>query len=85
MSVAEQQGDLEARDQLLALAKERMEWWFSGQGSKSYFQYDKGLGTVSGFPDEFFTVAQINDHHFHYGYWIRAAAEIALRDPAWAA
>ena len=85
MSVAEQQGDLEARDQLLALAKERMEWWFSGQGNKSYFQYDKGLGTVSGFPDEFFTVAQINDHHFHYGYWIRAAAEIALRDPAWAA
>ena len=85
MSVAEQQGDLEARDQLLALAKERMEWWFSGQGSKSYFQYDKGLGTVSGFPDEFFAVAQINDHHFHYGYWIRAAAEIALRDPAWAA
>ena len=85
MSVAEQQGDLEARDQLLALVKERMEWWFSGQGDKSYFQYDKGLGTVSGFPDEFFTVAQINDHHFHYGYWIRAAAEIALRDPAWAA
>ena len=85
MSVAEQQGDLEARDQLLALVKERMEWWFSGQGAKSYFQYDKGLGTVSGFPDEFFTVAQINDHHFHYGYWIRAAAEIALRDPAWAA
>jgi endoglucanase Acf2 len=27
----------------------------------------------------------MNDHHFHYGYWIRAAAEIALRDPAWAA
>ncbi len=25
----------------------------------------------------------MNDHHFHYGYWIRAAAEIGLRDPAW--
>ena len=84
-SVAEQQGDLQARDQLLDLAKERMAWWFSGQGAKSYFHYDKTLGTVSGFPDEFFTVAQINDHHFHYGYWIRAAAEVALRDPAWAA
>ena len=83
-SVAEQQGDLEARDQLLGLAKERMEWWFSGQ-NRSYFHYDKGLGTLSGFPDEFFAVEQINDHHFHYGYWIRAAAEIALRDPAWAA
>lgn len=24
------------------------------------------------------------DHHFHYGYYLRAAAQIALRDPAWA-
>ena len=85
MSVAEQQGDLEARDQLLTLARERMEFWFSGQGSRNYFHYNKTLGTVSAYPDEFFSVAQMNDHHFHYGYWIRAAAEIALRDPAWAA
>ncbi len=47
--------------------------------------YDKALGTVVGYPDEFFSIEQMNDHHFHYGYWIRAAAEIALRDPAWAA
>ena len=83
-AVAEQQGDLEGRDQLLALAKERMEFWFSGP-SKSYFSHDKALGTVVSYPDEFFSVEQMNDHHFHYGYWIRAAAEIALRDPAWAA
>ena len=84
-SVAEQQGDLAGRDQLLGLARERIEFWFSGQGSRSYFHYDKGLGTVVSYPDEFFAVEQMNDHHFHYGYWIRAAAEIALRDPAWAA
>ena len=84
-SLAEQQGDVEARDQLLGVARERMEWWFSGQGKRSYFEYDKGLGTVVAYPDEFFSVEQMNDHHFHYGYWIRAAAEIALRDPAWAA
>ncbi len=85
MSVAEQQGDMEARDQLLTLAKERMEWWFRAQGQRSYFEFDKGLGTVVAYPDEFFSVEQMNDHHFHYGYWIRAAAEVALRDPAWAA
>jgi endoglucanase Acf2 len=84
-AVAEQQGDLAARDQLLALARDRMEWWFSGQGEKSYFHVDRSLGTVVSYPDEFFAVEQMNDHHFHYGYWIRAAAEIALRDPAWAA
>lgn len=83
-SIAEQQGDLDARDQLLTVARERMEWWFSGQGKRSYFHYDKGLGTVVAYPDEFFAVEQMNDHHFQYGYWIRAAAEIALRDPAWA-
>ncbi len=83
-SVAEQQGDLAGRDQLLGLVKERMEWWFSGEG-RSYFHYDKGLGTMVAYPDEFFAIEQMNDHHFWYGYWIRAAAEIAMRDPAWAA
>ena len=84
-SVAEQQGNLEGRDQVLKMVKERMEFWFSGQSNRSYFHYDKSLGTVVSYPDEFFAVEQMNDHHFHYGYFIRAAAEVALRDPAWAA
>lgn len=84
MDVVEQQGDLEARDQLLKLLKGRVEQWFSGDNSKTYFHYDKALGTVAGYPEEYFSVEQMNDHHFHYGYWIRAMAEIALRDPAWA-
>lgn len=83
-AVAEQQGDLESRDQLLRLVKERMEFFFSGP-RKSYFHLNKDLGTVVSYPDEFFAVEQMNDHHFHYGYWIRAAAEVALRDPAWIA
>ena len=84
-SVAEQQGDMEGRDQVLTMVKERMEFWFGGQSGRSYFHFDKSLGTVVSYPDEFFAVEQMNDHHFHYGYFIRAAAEIALRDPAWAA
>ena len=85
MDVAEQQGDIEGRDQLLAMLKTRVEEWFGGDSSKSYFQYNKSLGAVASYPEEFFTVEQINDHHFTYGYWIRVMAEIALRDPAWAA
>jgi hypothetical protein len=84
MDVVEQQGDLEGRDQLLKLLKGRVEQWFSGDNSKTYFHYDKALGTVAGYPEEYFSVEQMNDHHFHYGYWIRAMAEIALRDPTWA-
>lgn len=83
-SVAEQQGDNDMRDQLLTLTRERMEWWFGGAG-RSYFHYNKALGTMVTYPDEFFAAEEMNDHHFHYGYWIRAAAELTMRDPAWGA
>ena len=83
MDVVEQQGDLEGRDRLLAMVKARAEQWLKGEG-KTYFHYDKSEGNVSAYPEEFFTVEQLNDHHFTYGYWIRAAADIALRDPEWA-
>jgi endoglucanase Acf2 len=82
--VVEQQGDLATRDQLHTMMKNRIEQWFSGKDRKTYFQYDKTLGTVAAFPEEYFSIEQMNDHHFHYGYWIRTVAELALRDPTWA-
>lgn len=85
MDVVEQQGDKQARDQLLAMLEKRMEEWFSGSDSKRYFFYDKPLGAVASYPDDFNAISEVNDHHFWFGYWIRAAAEIGLRDPAWIA
>jgi endoglucanase Acf2 len=85
LDVYEQQGDKDARDQLLKLLKTRVEEWFGGEDRKRYFHWDQKMGTVVSYPEEYFSVVQMNDHHFHYGYWIRAVAEIALRDPAWAA
>jgi endoglucanase Acf2 len=82
--VFEQQGDAEGAAELRTMARERMERWLSAGQTKGYFQYDAGLGAVAGYPDEFFSVAQINDHHFTFGYWIRTAAELGLRDPKWA-
>lgn len=84
MNIAEQQGDMAGRDELLAMMKKRMQEWFTGDSDRGYFHLDKSIGAVASYPDEFFTVEQINDHHFTYGYWIRVMAEIALRDPAWA-
>jgi endoglucanase Acf2 len=84
MEVFEQQGNLEARDQLLVMLKARVEEWFSGTSRRTYFHLDKSLGTVLGYAEEYFSVEQMNDHHFHYGYWIRAMADIAIRDPEWA-
>jgi endoglucanase Acf2 len=85
LDVFEQQGDKEAAARVLELVKTRTEEWFAGTDRRRYFHYDAAMGTVVAYPEEYFSVVQMNDHHFHYGYWVRAVAEIALRDPAWAA
>jgi endoglucanase Acf2 len=83
MSVAEAEGKTKMRDDLLALLKKRLESWFDGQGS-TYFAQDSTLGTFVGVPEEFGSIKAMNDHHFHYGYWLMGAAHAALRDPDWA-
>jgi endoglucanase Acf2 len=47
------------------------------------FYYDPTWGTLIGYPASYGSDTDLNDHHFHYGYWINAAAEIARDDPAW--
>lgn len=84
MWVAEQVGDQASAKELEVIIKKRMETWFSGQAA-SYFAHDPKVGTVIGYPEEYFSVSAMNDHHFHYGYWIMAAAHLARRDPAWLA
>lgn len=85
MAIAEQQGDREHAAILLRALKQRMESWLRPDaGSNKYFYYDHDIGTLIGYPDEFGSASELNDHHFHYGYWIFAAAQIALRDPEWA-
>jgi endoglucanase Acf2 len=83
MVVADVQGEKAIRDELLQLLKGRAEQWLSGQSSRTYFHYSPKLGTVVSYPEEYDAVKDMNDHHFHYGYWIRAAADIGLRDPQW--
>lgn len=84
MAVAEQVDDQASAKELEAIIKKRMETWFSGQAA-SYFAHDPKTGTIVGYPEEYFSVSAMNDHHFHYGYWIMAAAHLARRDPAWVA
>ncbi|PIT73618.1 hypothetical protein B9Z42_10395 [Limnohabitans sp. B9-3] len=83
MTVADVQGETATRDKLLALIKKRAEEWLSGQSDRTYFHYSPTLGTVASYPEEYDAVKDMNDHHFHYGYWIRAAADIGMRDPEW--
>lgn len=55
-----------------------------GREKKSaIFAYEPNWGTLIGYPASFGSDQELNDHHFHYGYFLHAAAELARRDPAW--
>jgi endoglucanase Acf2 len=62
--------------------------WFTAETNGNldvvkYFVYDDEWNTLLGLEESFASHQQLNDHHFHYGYFIRAAAEICRRDIAW--
>ncbi|MFC5099597.1 glycosyl hydrolase [Kibdelosporangium philippinense] len=42
------------------------------------------VGDVDRYPASYGADQELNDHHFHYGYFIAAAATLAKYDPAWA-
>ncbi|MDH3583984.1 MAG: glycosyl hydrolase [Phycisphaerae bacterium] len=90
-TIAEQCGQLEAARTTQAHLRQSLEQFLAAAdgGGKlkrtGLFAYEKTWGTLIGYPASFGSDTEINDHHFHYGYFIRAAAEIARRDPAWAA
>ncbi|OEE60233.1 hypothetical protein A1OK_11895, partial [Enterovibrio norvegicus FF-454] len=68
--------------------KSELEDWFSadtngGLDTVRYFVYDETWTTLLGVEESFGTHQQLNDHHFHYGYFVRAAAEICRTDKSW--
>ena len=87
--IAEQAGETDAAARLRGMLKARVETWLTAPGPKAkrerYFFYDKAWGALIGQRPSYGSADQLNDHHFHYGYFIRAAAELAAGDPAWAA
>ena len=75
-------------DQLLDWLKAELADWFTADSNGTldvfkYFVYDDNWNTVLGLEEAFASHQQLNDHHFHYGYFIRSAAEICRVDPAW--
>ena len=65
----------------------RLEAWFDARydpadpSTAGTFYYDPRWGTLIGYPSSYGSAAALNDHHFHYGYFLRAAAELGRRDP----
>ena len=85
MSAAEDVGDENSSNKILNAMKKELSNWFSysGSGDGKYFAYSKGIGSLLSFPSSYNSIDQMNDHHFHYGYFIQAAAQVGMRDLEW--
>lgn len=74
--------------QLIDWLKIELADWFTANSSgaldtNKYFSYDEDWNTLLGFEESFGSHQRLADHHFHYGYFVRAAAEICRVDVAW--
>ncbi len=81
LELATQVGETESASTIKAKLNEQMGIWFAkniGQGSR-YFYYDSRMKSIVGVSASFGS-NEINDHHFHYGYFIYASATLAKYD-----
>ncbi|MET8149762.1 glycosyl hydrolase [Actinoplanes sp. NPDC049668] len=85
--IADQLNITSVRDSALNVIRTRLTDWFTASAGKSsrVFYYDRNWGTLIGYPASYASDEDLNDHHFHYGYFVAAAATLAKFDPAWAA
>jgi endoglucanase Acf2 len=88
--LAEIHGEEEAAQALRQRMRTRLEQWFTATTPEGrvkdgpLFAHESRWGTLIGYPASFGSDVELNDHHFHYGYFIKGAAEMARHDPAWA-
>jgi len=84
--IAEEMGDTEARNKIVATIKERLEDWLKAESGEVafIFYYNSTWSTLLGYPAGHGQDSNINDHHFHWGYFIHAAAFMEQFEPGWA-
>ncbi|MFG1882597.1 glycosyl hydrolase [Micromonospora sp. NPDC049102] len=85
--IADLVNDTTTRDSALNAIRSTLTDWFTASSGKTskVFYYDANWGTLIGYPASYGSDQELNDHHFHYGYYIAAAATLAKFDPSWAA
>jgi endoglucanase Acf2 len=84
--IAEAAGEPALQKGFVDEIKRRLENWFTASPGETapLFHYNATWGTLVGSKPSYGSDMPLNDHHFHYGYFIRAAAEVARLDPVWA-
>lgn len=84
--IAHETGDYVARDKMVATVKERLEDWLTyDSGEVAFlFYYRSNWTAMLGYPAGHGQDNNLNDHHFHWGYFIHAAAFMEQFEPGWA-
>ncbi len=85
--IADLMGNTAARDKMLQTIKTRLEDWLSVEnGEKAFlFYYSPAWTALIGYPAGHGQDNNLNDHHFHWGYFIHAASFVEQFQPGWAA
>ncbi|AWI27221.1 endo-1,3(4)-beta-glucanase [Flavobacterium pallidum] len=84
--IADETGEVQARNKIVATIKERLEDWLKADSGEVafLFYYNPTWSTLIGYPAGHGQDSNINDHHFHWGYFIHAAAFMEQFEPGWA-
>jgi len=85
--VANEMGNISARDKMLNTIKTRLENWFKADNGEVafLFYYNATWGSMIGYPAGYGQDNGLNDKQFHWGYFIQAAAFVEQFSPGWAA
>ena len=84
--IADEMGNITSRNKMLATIKERLEDWLKAEGGEVafLFYYNTTWSAMLGYPAGHGQDSNINDHHFHWGYFIHAASFLEQYQPGWA-
>ncbi|WP_294823538.1 glycosyl hydrolase [uncultured Flavobacterium sp.] len=85
--IADEMGNTEARNTIKATIKQRLEDWLKAESGEVafLFYYNSNWSALLGYPAGHGQDGNLNDHHFHWGYFIHAAAFMEQYEPGWAA
>lgn len=84
--IANEMGNTASRDKILNTIKTRLENWLKADNGEVafLFYYNSTWGSIIGYPAGYGSDGGLNDHHFHWGYFIQAATFVAQFSPGWA-
>ena len=83
--IAELMGDTASLRTILPTIKQRLQDWLTAEAGEVafLFYYQSDWTALIGYPAGHGQDGNLNDHHFHWGYFIHAAAFMEQFEPGW--